>query len=113
MAARSRPPHDRDHRPEAGCSGLRLRLVLRERGTLGRAARPRPDRGPTRSGERLLAALRALPVRQRQAVVLRYLEDLSTAETAGLMGCTQGTVKRAAHDSLRALRSTLTEHAKR
>ncbi len=57
----------------------------------------------------LLDLLAALPPRQRHAVVLRYLEDLSVAEVATLLGCTEGTVKRAAHDGLRSLRIALTE----
>jgi RNA polymerase sigma-70 factor (sigma-E family) len=35
----------------------------------------------------------ALPPRQRTALVLRYYEDLSEADTADLMGCSTGTVK--------------------
>ena len=38
-------------------------------------------------------ALRRLPVRQRACVVLRYYEDLSVREAAGVLGCTVGTVK--------------------
>lgn len=34
-----------------------------------------------------------LPARQRAAVVLRYYEDLSEAETAEVLGCSVGTVK--------------------
>ena len=41
----------------------------------------------------LAAALLTLPARQRAAVVLRYYEDLSEAETARAMGCSLGTVK--------------------
>ncbi|MFU8854125.1 SigE family RNA polymerase sigma factor [Micromonospora sp. SL1-18] len=41
----------------------------------------------------VLRALRALPPRQRAAVVLRYLDDLSEAETAQIMGCSIGAVK--------------------
>ncbi|SCF46419.1 SigE family RNA polymerase sigma factor [Micromonospora mirobrigensis] len=41
----------------------------------------------------VLAALRTLPPRQRAAVVLRYLDDLSEAETAQIMGCSVGAVK--------------------
>lgn len=37
--------------------------------------------------------VRGLPPRQRAALVLRYYEDLSEAETADLMGCSTGTVK--------------------
>jgi len=41
----------------------------------------------------LWAALGRLPRRQRAVVVLRYVEDLSEAETARLLGCSIGTVK--------------------
>jgi RNA polymerase sigma-70 factor (sigma-E family) len=41
----------------------------------------------------VLAALRGLPPRQREALVLRYFLDLSEADTAAAMGVSQGTVK--------------------
>jgi RNA polymerase sigma-70 factor (sigma-E family) len=58
--------------------------------------------------DELLAALRQLPARQRTAVVLRFWEDLSVAETAVLMGCTEGTVKSATSRGLDRLRIVLT-----
>ena len=39
------------------------------------------------------AAVRGLPARQQEAVVLHYLLDMPVAETAAAMGCDQGTVK--------------------
>ncbi|EGD40327.1 RNA polymerase sigma-E factor [Nocardioidaceae bacterium Broad-1] len=41
----------------------------------------------------LWTALGRLPRRQRAVIVLRYVEDLSEAETARLLGCSIGTVK--------------------
>lgn len=55
----------------------------------------------------LVEGLRALPRRQREAVVLRYLADVSEAATAELLGCTAGTVKQHAHRGLAALRLTV------
>jgi RNA polymerase sigma-70 factor (sigma-E family) len=53
------------------------------------------------------AALRELPRRQREAVTLRYLLDLSEAQTAEAMGVSVGTVKSSAARGLAALRDGL------
>ncbi|MDX2598988.1 SigE family RNA polymerase sigma factor [Streptomyces caniscabiei] len=53
----------------------------------------------------LLTALSQLPPRQREAVVLRYWEDLSESQTAEAMGCSVGTVKSNASKGLAKLRA--------
>ena len=57
----------------------------------------------------LMAALADLPPRQRACVVLRYFEDLSVADTAALLGCTEGTVKSQTSRALFSLRSMFEE----
>lgn len=55
----------------------------------------------------LAAALAGLSTRQRTAVALHYLEDLSVADTARTMGVTEGTVKTHLSRARRALRDQL------
>jgi RNA polymerase sigma-70 factor (sigma-E family) len=55
----------------------------------------------------LVAHLRGLPSRQRAAIVLRYYEDLSVAQTAEVMGCSEGAVKSHVSIGLGKLRESL------
>jgi len=57
----------------------------------------------------VIAAVRALPARQREAVVLRHYLGLSEAETAAAMGVALGTVKAATSRGLASLSKKLKE----
>lgn len=52
-------------------------------------------------------ALLTVPARQRAALVLRYFDDLSIAETAEAMRCTEGTVKSQTARGLANLRAAM------
>jgi RNA polymerase sigma factor (sigma-70 family) len=54
--------------------------------------------------DQLVRLLGQLPPRQRAVIVLRYWEQRTEAETAALLGCSEGTVKSAASRGLRRLR---------
>lgn len=49
-------------------------------------------------------AVATLPPRQRAAVVLRYFNDLSVADTAEILGCAEGTVKALTNQAIGNLR---------
>ena len=55
----------------------------------------------------LVAALRRLPKRQREAVALRYLADLSESDVGLALGIGQGTVKTHLHRGLAAMRNLM------
>jgi RNA polymerase sigma-70 factor (ECF subfamily) len=59
--------------------------------------------------DRVRAALVALPDRDREVLVLRYLEDLSTADTAAVLGLGEGAVKMRLVRALQRLRDRLDE----
>ncbi|MGZ4572980.1 MAG: SigE family RNA polymerase sigma factor [Blastococcus sp.] len=58
-------------------------------------------------GDELRRALLTLSPRVRTAVVLRYFDDLSEADTATLMGCSRSTVNNHVTRGLAALRALL------
>lgn len=99
--------------------GFVRRVVYRQRVSWWRKRRREvtsdvlPERGiPDGADERarddeVHRALRALPPRQRAALVLRYFEDLTEKQTAEVMGVKPGTVKSLSHHAIARLREEL------
>lgn len=77
------------------------------------AQRDRVDDGADAVVDRiaLASAVRRLPLRQREVVVLRFFADLSVAETAAAIGASDGTVKTHTSRALKALREALSDAA--
>lgn len=100
---------------------LRQAVVNRSRSRLRHLAvvrrhvdQPRPDVQSAESSAMsafdravVMDALRTLPPRQREALVLRYYADLSEAQIAAAMGCSAGAVKSHASRGLASLRTHL------
>jgi RNA polymerase sigma factor (sigma-70 family) len=95
----------------------RSRSVLRHRMVVEKnAPKPPPDMPSAEHGamalfERtaVIAALRGLPDRQREALVLRYYGDLSEAQIAAAMRISRGAVKSHTARAMAALRAALDE----
>jgi RNA polymerase sigma-70 factor (sigma-E family) len=93
----------------------RARSVLRHRVIVERnAPKAMPDLPSAEDGaismfERsaVIDALRDLPGRQREALILRYYADLSEAEIAAAMGISKGSVKSHTARGMMALRTAL------
>jgi RNA polymerase sigma-70 factor (sigma-E family) len=93
----------------------RSRSVLRHRVVVDRnAPKPAPDMPSAEQGaltlierSEVVTALRALPPRQREALVLRYYLDLSEAQIAGAMGISRGAVKSHTARAIAAMRAVL------
>jgi RNA polymerase sigma-70 factor (sigma-E family) len=86
----------------------RRRRSFHERPVLAIPEQAQPDRTDALATQALLwAQVRALPPRQRVALVLRYYEDLSESDTAQLMGCAVGTVKSQVSAGLDRLRQRM------
>jgi len=86
----------------------RLRVARRVTALVGRDANPTAasDTDPT-DAIAVRAAVAQLPPRQRAAVVLRYFNDLSVADTAEVLACAEGTVKALTSQAVANLRARL------
>lgn len=93
----------------------RSRSVLRHRIVVDKnTPKPPPDMPSAEHGaiiqlERsaVVTALRTLPERQREALVLRYYGDMSEAQIASVMGISRGAVKSHTARAMSALRTVL------
>jgi RNA polymerase sigma-70 factor (sigma-E family) len=93
------------------------RSLLRRRRTARRYIWPTADLEPgadtavlaADEHHRLRHALKRLPRRQREVLVLRYWAELSEAEIADALGISNGTVKSTASRAVKALESALSE----
>lgn len=61
-------------------------------------------------GDALWEFVQTLPKKQRAAIVLRYYEELSEAETAAILGVSVGTVKSQTSRALATMRAKVADH---
>lgn len=119
LARRSTPTEDPQHYLRRAVvnrsrSALRRRKIARaflargEPGSIAEAADEATVRDDART--HMLRAIAALPLRQREAVVLRYYEDLSVTEIAATLNVSPGAVSSALNRALATL-SLTTEHS--
>jgi RNA polymerase sigma factor (sigma-70 family) len=66
---------------------------------------------PPRDDDATWDRVRALPPKQRAAVTLRYAGDLSHAEVAAALGCSEEAARRSAHEGLKRLRHEMSPTA--
>ncbi|MBS2535690.1 SigE family RNA polymerase sigma factor [Catenulispora sp. NF23] len=87
----------------------RRREVPWDAAAVGAGQREPADDDATVVDLALRAALRKLPARQREVVVLRVFLDLDTRSTAAALGVAPGTVQSHLHRAIKALRAELEE----
>ena len=90
-------------------SVLRHRAVVEKHAPKALPDAPSAEHGALNELERaeVVNALRALPTRQREAIVLRYYGDLSEAQIADAMGISRGAVKSHTARGISTLRKLL------
>jgi RNA polymerase sigma factor (sigma-70 family) len=62
---------------------------------------------PPPADDETWARVRELPPKQRAAVLLRYAGDLTHAEVAVALGCSEDAARRSAHEGLKKLRNEM------
>jgi RNA polymerase sigma-70 factor (sigma-E family) len=113
-------------REPAAADGYVRRIMVNENTSLWRRAWKRnehatdtlPERptthdasGDVEAREEMWALVQTLPPKQRAAVVLRYYEDLSEADTAAALGCSVGNVKSQTSRAIATLRGRVSTGA--
>lgn len=110
-----------EFRGESSLSTWSMGIAINVVREMRRKRRPEPGDVPDVASERTIApddaailteqqkvlrsALSELSDRQREVVVCRYFEEMSTEDTAKIMNCAPGTVKATLHQALRALKN--------
>lgn len=86
--------------------------TLHEHDIVPEHATPAEDRvSQSEDRTRLSELMNALPPRQREAIVLRFFQDMRLEQVADTMGCAVGTVKATINQALRSLRKRWEKHS--
>ena len=101
-------------RPGAWVRRVAIRLALRRRQRLDRGRQLEQLVAPIPGAEELVdpdvaRAVRALPPRQRAAIVLHYYADLEVKDVAAALGCAEATARVHLHRARTALAHALTD----
>ena len=99
--------------------GYIRRIIVNENASMWRRAWKRRERSTSSPPESQMvdvspidttwALVGGLPAQQRAAIALRFYADLTVAETADAMGCSQGAVKTHTSRAIAKLKSALAE----
>ena len=91
----------------AGRRAWRREVVSHDLATDQRTASRSYDATPDGQRDEMLSMLRLLPRRQRAVLALRYYEDMTFADVARTLGCSENAARTAASRGLSALRDHL------
>ena len=68
---------------------------------------PEPAVGPPESDPALWAQVGELPVKQRAAVVLRFVNDMAYREIGSILDCSEEAARRSTHEGVKRLREVI------